>query len=344
MDRKMLVGTFMVVFTVMLSSFSFYIWQIIYSPNILVGKEDQYFAIYPDQDFKTVQNQLYESRIVNDMVSFGVLAKLKKYNQLVKPGLYLLKADMTNIEAINLLRSGDQTPVELTFTQARKLEELPEKIANYMLFEEEEFGQLLLNDTTATFYGFDQYTFISMFIPNTYEVYWTDTPKELLDRMKREYEKFWNETRRSKAAEMGLSPHEIATLASIVEGETKKMDEAPKIAGVYINRLKRGIKLQADPTLVYAVGDFTIRRVLNVHKQVNSPFNTYLYAGLPPGPIALPSGAAIDAVLNYEQHGFIYFCAKDDFSGYHVFAKTLIDHNENARKFQMAMDRERIFK
>jgi len=344
MDRKMLVGTFMVVFTIMLSSFSFYVWQIVYSPNILVGKEDQFFAIYPGHDFKTVQNQLYETRIVNDMVSFGVLAKLKKYHNLVKPGLYLLKADMTNIEAINLLRSGAQTPVALTFTQARKLEELPEKLANYLAFEKVEFAQILLHDTTAAYYGFNRYTFLSMFIPNTYEIYWTDSPKEVLDRMKLEYDKFWNETRRNKATEIGLTPHQISTLASIVEGETNKMDEAPRVAGVYINRLKKGIRLQADPTLIYAVGDFTIRRVLNVHKQVDSPFNTYMYAGLPPGPISLPSGAAIDAVLNHERHGYIYFCAKDDFSGYHVFAKTLIDHNENARKFQVALDRERIFR
>lgn len=344
MKRKNLFVAFLVVFTVMLSSFAFYTWQILFTPNILIERPDQVFTIPKGATFKDVQKKLYDAYIVNDMVSFSFLAKLKDYDELVKPGLYTLRRDMTNLEAINLLRSGQQTPVMLTYTPVRKLEELPEKIAATMGFSQQEFESVLLHDTTAGHYGFDSATFISMFIPNTYELYWTATPKQVLDRMKKEYDRFWTQTRESKAQKLGLSKPEVSTLASIVEAETKKMDEAPRVAGVYINRLKRDYKLQADPTLVYAVGDFSIRRVLNVHKEVDSPYNTYKYEGLPPGPINMPSIGAIDAVLNYEDHNYLYFCARADFSGYHAFARTLVEHNKNARAFQRALNREQIFK
>ncbi|MDH5609554.1 MAG: endolytic transglycosylase MltG [Cyclobacteriaceae bacterium] len=334
----------MIVFTVMLSSFAFYGWQIIYAPNILVDKNDQLFAIPKNTTFKELQNSLYDQNIVNDLVSFSFLAKLKKYDRLIKPGMYMLRKDMSNMEVINLLRSGSQTPITLTYTSARKLEELPAKIARSMAFTESEMAQLLLHDTTATWYGFDSLTFLSMFIPNSYQVYWTEEPHEILDRMKKEYNRYWNDDRVKKSKEIGLSQTEVSILASIVEGETNKMDEAPLIAGVYMNRLKRRIKLQADPTLIYATGDFTIRRVLNKHKEIESPYNTYKYYGLPPGPINMPSIAALDAVLNHKNHSFIYFCASADFSGYHVFASTLSEHNQNARKFQNALDLQQIFK
>jgi UPF0755 protein len=343
MKKKNLFVTFMIVFTVMLSSFAFYTWQILFTPNILIERPDQVFIIPKGATFKDVQQKLYDEYIVNDMVSFSFLAKLKDYDELVKPGLYTLRTDMTNLEAINLLRSGEQTPVLLTYTPVRKLEYLPERISETMGFSEDEFAEVLLHDTTASYYGFDSATFISMFIPNTYEVYWTATPKQVLDRMKREYEKFWTDERKSKAEKLGLSQTEVSTLASIVEAETKKMDEAPTVAGVYINRLKRNYKLQADPTLVYAVGDFSIRRVLNIHKEVDSPYNTYKYSGLPPGPINMPTIAAIDAVLNYKDHNYLYFCAKPDFSGYHAFARTLTEHNKNARAFQRALNQQQIF-
>lgn len=328
----------------MLSSFAFYTWQILFTPNLLVDAEDRLLMIPKGSTFRDVQNKLYDQGFVQDPVSFGFLARLKDYDKLVKPGLYQLEKDMTNLEAINLLRSGTQTPVQLTFTNARKLNELPEKIANFMEFSEEEMAEVLLADTTPGHYGFDSVTFIAMFIPNTYEVYWTATPKEILDRLKNEYDRFWNEEREKKAEKIGLTPVEVSTLASIVEAETNKMDEAPTIAGVYLNRLEKGYKLQADPTLVYALNDFSIRRVLNVHKQVESPYNTYKYSGLPPGPINMPSIPAINSVLNYESHNYLYFVAKADFSGYHAFSRNLIEHNRKAREFQKALNKERIFR
>lgn len=328
----------------MLSSFAFYTYQIIYTPNVLVEEEDRYFDIPKGTTFKQLQDKLAKERIVNDLVSFSFLAKLKDLDTNVKNGMYLIKGDMTNIELINLLRSGSQTPISLTFSNARLLNQLPKALTKSLEIDSADLAPLLLADSTAEYYGFEKETFISMFIPNTYEVYWTLTPKGVLDRMKQEYDRFWTEERKQKAEQLGMTQVEVSTLASIVQGETNKMDEAPAVAGVYINRLKRRIPLQADPTLVFAIGDFSIRRILNKDKEFESPYNTYKYYGLPPGPINMPSIPALDAVLNYENHNYLYFCANADFSGYHVFAKTLREHNINARKFQRALNQQRIYR
>jgi len=328
----------------MLSSFTFYGYQIVYTPNILIEKDDQLFAIPKGSTFKQVRDRLYDEGFLNDVVSFSFLSKLKSYDEEVKAGMYLLKGDMTNMQAINLLRSGAETPVKLTFSNGRLLSQLPEILTRNLETDSANMARLLLHDSTATYYGFNAQTFIGMFIPNTYEVYWTSSPKAILDRMKREYDRFWNADRIQKAETLGMSKEEVSTLASIVQGETNKMDEAAAIAGVYINRLKRRIPLQADPTLVFAIGDFSIRRILNKDKELDSPYNTYKNYGLPPGPINIPTIPALDAVLNFEQHKYLYFCAKEDFSGYHAFARTLTEHNVNARKFQRALNRERIYR
>ncbi|MFT4738375.1 MAG: UPF0755 protein [Cyclobacteriaceae bacterium] len=344
MDKRNFIAGSIIVVSVMMSSFAFYFWQILFNPNVLMEQPDQTIAIPKEATFKEVQNMLYDNRIVNDLVSFSFLAKLKNYDSNIKPGVYALKSNMTNIEAINLLRSGAQTPIKITFTNVRKLDELPERIAQFMEFETEELKALMLNDTTAAYYGFSPETFLSMFIPNTYEVYWTDTPKKMLDRLKNEYDKFWTSERIELARSIGMTANEVSTLASIVQAEDTQMKESGRIAGVYVNRLRRGIPLQADPTVVYAVGDFSIRRVLTTHTKTKSPYNTYANKGLPPGPINMPSIAALQSVLNFENHNYLYFCAKADFSGYHTFATNLQAHNKNARDFQRAMDSQRIFK
>ena len=344
MRKKNLLAIFLVVFTMMLSSFAFYTYQIIYTPNVLVDGQSRMFAVPHGMTFKQLQDKVSKERVVNDLVSFSFLAKLKDLDTRLKPGMYGLEADMTNIELINLLRSGSQVPVNLTFSNARLLTQLPKILTLNLEIDSADMARLLLADTTATYYGFNKQTFISMFIPNTYSVYWTDTPKDILDRMKREYDAFWSDERVQKAENLNMTKTEVATLASIVQGETNKMDEAPTIAGVYINRLQRGIPLQADPTLVFAIGDFSIRRILNKDKEFDSPYNTYKNRGLPPGPISMPSIPALNAVLDFEDHKYLYFCAKEDFSGYHVFAKTLTEHNVNARKFQRALNRERIYR
>ena len=183
-----------------------------------------------------------------------------------------------------------------------------------------------------------------MFIPNTYEVYWTIKGDELMKRLKKEYDRFWTPERDQKAKVLEMTREEVSTLAAIVQAETAKSDEKPRVAGVYINRLRKGIALQADPTLIFALGDFTIKRVLNKDKEVDSPYNTYLYAGLPPGPIRMPNITSIKSVLNYESHDYIYFCAKEDFSGYHNFVTTYSQHRKNARKYQKALNNKKVYR
>ncbi|MEM7298034.1 MAG: endolytic transglycosylase MltG [Bacteroidota bacterium] len=344
MRKKKIIAIFLVVFTMMLTSFAFYTYQIIYTPNVLVESQSTMLAIPHGTTFKELQDDLSRGRIVNDLVSFSFLAKLKDLDTRIKPGMYSIEANMTNIELINLLRSGTQTPIRLTFSHARLLAQMPKILTQSLEIDSTDMANLLLADTTSAYYGFSDETFISMFIPNTYEVYWTAKPKEILDRMKKEYDRFWTEERVQKAKELKMSKDEVATLASIVQSETNKKEEAPRIAGVYINRLKKRIPLQADPTLVFAIGDFTIRRILNKDKEFDSPYNTYKNYGLPPGPIKMPSIPYLDAVLDYEEHKYLYFCAKEDFSGYHAFAKTLTEHNRNARKFQRALNMQRIYR
>lgn len=344
MKKNQILAAAVIVFSVLLSSFAFYIYQILFTPNILLEQEDRLFPIYKGTTFKELQDRLYSEHVVNDLVSFSFLAKIKGYDEQIKPGMYQLTSNMSNVAALKLLISGNQTPVKLTFNNARKIEELAAKLTMNLQMDSLALAPYLQSDSVAEAYGFTKETFISMFLPNTYEVYWTATPKDLLDRMKKEYDRFWNETRINKAKKLGLSPVKVAIVASIVDAETNKMDEAPRISGVYLNRLNQGHKLQADPTLVFALGDFGIRRILHKDKEYDSPYNTYKYYGLPPGPINMPSIAALEAVLNTEDHEYLYFCAKEDFSGYHVFAKEYRDHINNANRFQKALDQQRIYR
>ena len=344
MGKRKILAAFVIVFSVLLSSFVFYFYQVFSTPNILVDKDDALFAVPSGSSFRDVQLLLYDGGYVRDPVSFGFLSKLKNYDKLVKPGLYALKADMSNNDAINLLRSGQQTPTNITFNSMRLLSQLPEKITQNIEMTSEDFTKVLNDTSIMVSYGFDTTNYTSMFLPNTYQVYWAIKPLELLERMNVEYYSFWNEGRIVRADSMGLTPGEVSTLASMVQSETIKIDEARRVSGVYVNRLKRGIPLQADPTLIFAARDFTIKRVLNRHREIESLYNTYMYRGLPPGPIRMPSGQYIDAVLDFEEHKFIYLCAKEDFSGYHEFATNLRDHMRNARKYQRALNQARIYR
>ncbi len=343
MKRKQIQAGLLIVFSMVLSSFGYYFYQIYNTPNLRVDKEEVSLYIPPGATFKDVQGIMAQG-YVEDLMTFSFLAKVKKYHKNVKPGHYVVKPNMTNNQAVNMLRSGSQTPVRITFNTIRLLDELPGKITKNIALDSITFNRLLADPETPRKYGFDAAGFVGMFIPNTYEVYWTISAEQLLDRMHSEYQKYWTEARRQQAADLGLTPQKVATLASIVEAEVAHYDEAKKVAGVYINRLKRNMLLQADPTVKFAVGDFSLKRVLTVHTEVDSPYNTYKYAGLPPGPINMPSITAIEAVLNYEQHKYLYFCAKEDFSGYHAFAKTLTEHNRNSARYQAALNKRRIYR
>jgi len=326
-------------------SMSFYFYQVFFSPNVLIDSDTSYTLKIPSNStFKTVSDQLYNDRVINDMLSFSFVSKVLDYQGSVKPGLYVIKIKQTNLQLVKQLRSGIQTPIRVTFNNVRTKEDLAEKITANMEIDKSQFLSLLQDSVYIRKYDFNEETVMSMFVPNTYEVWWNTSAETLFDRMYKEYQSFWTESRKQKAAELGLSQQEVSTLASIVQAESQqKADERPIIAGLYMNRLRMGMPLQADPTLVFAVGDFEIKRVLNVHKEIESPYNTYKNLGLPPGPINLPDIKSLDAVLNAENHSYLYMCAKDDFSGYHAFATNLAQHNANARRYQTALNAAKIF-
>lgn len=333
-NKRIVVFLFLAVLGI---SFTFYGYQVVFTPNILLEQENKLFIIKEGDTFKDVQRKMHEGRVVNDLISFSFLAKLTGYDDELKPGRYILKSNMTNLEALKVLRSGKQEPVRITFNNVRLPKELAEKITRNLGMTPEEFEAALIQFAMNNPYGFNKDNVIAMFIPNTYEVYYNVAPEALIEKMYGEYEKFWTQERKDKAAALELTPTEVATLASIVQAETIKDDEAPIIAGLYLNRLKKGIALQADPTLKFAVGDFSLKRILNVHKEVDSPYNTYLYPGLPPGPISMPEIKSVDAVLNYTKSNYYYMCAKEDFSGRHNFTNSYEEHMKNAARYQKAL-------
>ncbi|MFP4023817.1 MAG: endolytic transglycosylase MltG [Thiohalospira sp.] len=327
------------------SVFSIRLYNRIYQPNILVADSSyKYLYIPTGSDFDDVKSIIAENNILENTSSFIWLAEKKNYPNHVYPGRYALKHDMNNNEIINLLRSGNQEPIKVIFNSLRNKEQLAGRISQQIEADSLSLLETFNNDSIIKKYGFKPETFTCIFIPNTYEFWWNTTAKGFVQRMYKEYQRFWNEQRLAKAKALNLTPEEVITLASIVDEETLYNEEMKKVAGVYINRLRKRMHLQADPTLKFALADFSIKRVLTVHKQIDSPYNTYTRYGLPPGPISIPSIEAIDAVLNYEQHDYLYFCAKPDFSGYHNFSKTLSQHNINARIYQQALNKERIWR
>ncbi len=317
----------------------------LYSFTFNENVQNDYILIIPENaTYQQVVDSLKNNDVLLNYKAFNWVAKKKKYPATVKPGRYHIKKGMNSNQILNVLRAGLQEPVDVTFNNVKFKEELAGKVSKYIQADSISILNLFYNDEKIKAYGFTPETFRAMFIPNTYEFYWTTSADEFADRMKKEYEKFWTPERREKAAAINLTPPEVTTLASIVQAETAKADEMPRVAGLYINRLKRGQLLQADPTVKYAVGDFSLRRILNVHLEIDSPYNTYKYAGLPPGPINFPETSSINAVLNYEKHNFIYMAAKEDFSGYHNFSTTLAEHNRNAAKYREALNERNIYK
>lgn len=340
---KLILLIFLILVSIGIYKFYDY-YKIIYKSNVSINTPSKYFYIYSDYTYQNVKNDLEKLNIVLDINSFDWVAEKKHYKNNIKPGRYIIKNNINNNELVNLLRSGDQKPVKVTFNNIRTIEQLAGKVSKNLEFDSLKIINLFKSNEIITKYGFNKYTFISMFIPNTYEFYWNTSANDFIKRMATEYKKFWTSERKQKAININLSQSQVSTLASIVEQETNKNKEKPTIAGVYINRLNKGIPLQADPTVIFAANDFTIKRVLKKHLQIKSPYNTYINKGLPPGPICIPSISSIDAVLNYEKHRYIFFCAKEDFSGYHNFAKTLAEHNINAHKYQQALKKLKIFK
>lgn len=319
---------------------SYQLYHYIFDANIYTPGS---IIIPLDASYEQVVDSLKKHQIIMNYKAFNWVAKRKKYAESIKPGKYLLDKGLTTNQIVNMLRSGNQEPVMVTFNNLRFIEELAGAVSKYIEPDSTELIQKFTDPAVYEKFGFNKNTFHCMFIPNSYEFYWTTTADQFLERMSMEYKRFWDEERSNKAKELGLTPEEVMTVASIVQEESNKRDEKPVIAGLYLNRIKRGIPLQADPTVKFALGNFRIKRVLKVHLAIDSPYNTYKYPGLPPGPINFPELSSIEAVLHAAKTPYIYMCARQDFSGYHNFSTSLSGHLINARKYKAALDSLEIF-
>jgi UPF0755 protein len=319
-------------------------YRLLFGLNIKLEKNQVLVYIPEGALYRQVMDSVYTHVQVKNPRILEWVAERKKYPALVKPGRYLISNDMSYVGLINHLRSGTQAPVNVTFNNIRTLNDLAGRIGGQIDADSTEIITFLSDPGNYSKDGFTREDVVSVFIPNTYQLLWNTSAEELYSRMLKEYKKFWNEERLSKAKEKNLSPAEVSILASIVDDEVAKVVEKPRIAGVYLNRLKRGIALQACPTIKFAMNDFTITRVLKVHLQFDSPYNTYIHRGFPPGPIGCPTIEGIDAVLNAEKHDYLFFAAKADFSGYHNFSKTLAEHNRYAAEYQRELNKRKIFR
>ena len=317
------------------------------SPNILVGQSDRLLVIPRGYTLKQVKDLLKQEGYLTSATSFFLTASLWRYDPKLFPGQYRFSTNMSNWEAVKILRGGRQTPVRLTFSMARNKVDLVEQLTKRIGLDKEVFLSQLNDATQLAMYGFTPENVLTMFIPDTYEVYWTITAEKLFTLMLTAYQRFWNDARLNQLKQFTLTPIEISILASIVQSETNFQEDAAVIAGVYINRLKRNMRIGSCPTLLYALKEQNPQvknRVLLKDTYIDSSYNSYRKKGLPPGPITLPSKAMIDAVLNYVRHDYLYFSAKEDFSGFHYFAKSYQEHIKNANKYRKALNLRKIMK
>ena len=318
--------------------FGYDFYNKIFAVNINEGNEPYELLIPTNANFDKVVDILMKSGKVKDINSFIWVADRMNYDVHVSSGRYLIQPNLTNRTFVTLLRSGAQVPVRVTINKFRTKEALGGFIATKLEADSASVVNMLNNPIYLSQYVWTVDNVMSVFLHNTYEFYWNTNAEAFFERMNKEYQHFWNNERKAKAEKVGLTPEQVIVLASIVEEETNMKNEKPIIAGVYLNRLKKGMKLQADPTVRFALNDFRIKRIKFVHLAVESRFNTYLYEGLPPGPICTPTPVSIESVLNPFSHNYLYFCAKEDFSGTHNFATTHAEHVQNAMRYRGALD------
>ena len=298
---------------------------------------DYRIYIRPTDTQETVIQSIAQSDPNARTKALNYLLKHRDYSTHIHTGCYTIRSGATPKQVSDMLLGGTQTPVKLTINSTRTVDQMVRAISNQVMADSAQIAERLNDKTLLDSLGYTPATVFCMIIPNTYEVYWNISVDALINRLVKERDRFWNEQRQAKAQQIGLTQQEVMTLASIVEEETSKSDELATVAGLYMNRLHRGMLLQADPTVIFALGGERPKRVLNKHLEVDSPYNTYKYAGLPPAPIRFVNTRSIDAVLNYTKHKYLYMCAKEDFSGYHNFATTLSQHNANAARYQRAL-------
>lgn len=320
------------------------IYKNLFGINIIAGKNSQVIYIPTGSSYEQVLDTLESKLIIKNRNILNWISKKKHYPALIKPGRYVIDKNLSYNGLINILRSGKQSPVNITFSNLQTLNQIAGKIGRQIEADSSQIISFFSDNSNFAGDGFKKENIISLFIPNTYEVYWNTDAKEIYTRLLKEYRIFWNDQRLSKAKEKGLDTKEVSTLASIIDDEASRSDEKPRIAGVYLNRLRMGIPLQADPTVKFALNDNSITRILKKDLLVDSPYNTYIHSGLPPGPIGCATIDGIDAVLNSEKHDYIYFAARADFSGYHNFSRTLSEHIRYASLYQKELDKRKIFK
>ena len=340
-SKRNIIAGILLFFVLLIAGVGVWGYRLAWAPNFM-PQETVYIYIGKDKSFTDLCRQLQDSADCSRIGSFKQLAGMLKYQANIRTGRYAVSPGMSNLQLLNDLRRGHQVATRLTFNNIRFKKDLAERLDEQLMLDKDELLSLLNDSAYCDSLGFTTETITSLFIPNTYEVYWNIPADKLMQRMKREYIAFWTDVRLEKAKAIGLTPAEVATLASIVEEETAASDEYPIVAGLYLNRLHRGIPLQADPTVKFAVGDFTLQRILFEHLEVDSPYNTYKHAGLPPGPLRIPTIKGMDSVLNYMKHNYLYMCAKEDFSGRHNFAATLAEHNRNANRYRAELNRRKI--
>lgn len=309
-----------------------YIYKIIYGSNVETNEPIEFY-ISGDDSIDNVLSNLKSNNVFSDHKFLDLIAdKMSFTTSKPKPGRYTFNSGMSTYDVLNKLRLGIQTPIMLTIQGMRTIEDLAGFLGRELQHDSLHYLERIRTNPDKS---------LCNFLPDTYELYWSTTGNQFKDRMATYHKKFWQDKPR-KISGIDMSPCEVYILASIVEKETSYDPEKADVAGVYINRLKRGMPLQADPTVIFSIGDFSIRRVLTRYLSFDSPYNTYLHTGLPPGPICMPSKSSIMAVLNAKKHDYIYFCAKADNSGTHAFAETLAQHNRNARAFQRWMNQRGI--
>ena len=325
-------------------------------PTVYVGNQffspltptDRLLLLPTGSNFKALKDSLRSNELLRNEFLFDVLCLKKNYTT-VYPGRYLIDKQMDANSMVNVLRLGAQSPLNVIFNNTATIQDLAGKLSKQIEADSLDLVNAFTNELFYSTYDFDEASMRKLFIPNTYEVYWTITPIEFLERMQKEYNRFWTDERLYKAKSLGLHAHEVSVLASIVQKETSKVDEQPLVAGLYINRLRKGMKLQSDPTVIYALKErdgfeISVKRVLNKDLKIDSPYNTYRYKGLPPNPICIPEMASLLSVLNSKTHDYIYMCAKPDFSGYHNFTKSWAEHKRNAKRFQNALSAQGVMR
>ncbi len=324
---------------------AYYIYGAMFQPNTKFDSETEYIYVPTDANYSQVREQLI--LLIDDINAFDALASQKKYTSNIKAGRFSISKGMNNNDIINSIRSKN-LPIKIAFNNQNNLADLAGRISYQLEADSLSLLNVMTDESFLSQNGFSKATALGMYLPNSYEFFWNTTAEGFRDKMLKEYNRFWTDARVAKAKKMNLTPNEVITLASIVHEESKQADEQPRVAGVYLNRLRIGMPLQADPTLKFAAYQLpkykntVIRRVLNVHKEIDSPYNTYKNRGLPPGLIAMPDLSAIKAVLNPEKHSYLYFAANAKRIGYHKFAKTLRQHNNNAREYQKYLSSQGI--